>query len=204
MDKMANSSPPSGYKPIVFLDRDGTLNVEKGYISKLDQLVLIDGAAQSVARLNQAGAAAVLVTNQTGAARGYYPESHIRNLNNHLQDLLAQGGAKLDAIYYCPHFAASENPKYAIECVCRKPATGMIDTALKEHPNFDRNRAYIVGDKYTDIELAANCGMKGVLVKSGYGESEVSQSHKWRSAPAFIAHTIGEAVDWILNDLGYN
>src|ERR1700730_7374795 len=91
-------------RPVVFLDRDGTLNVEAGYIRQLDNLVLIEGAALAVKRLNDAGVAAILVTNQTGAARGYYPEQHILDLNARLVTLLEAQRAFLDAVYYCPHF----------------------------------------------------------------------------------------------------
>jgi D-glycero-D-manno-heptose 1,7-bisphosphate phosphatase len=201
MNKVANPSPASGYKPVVFFDRDGTLNVEKGYISKLSELSLIPGAAESVAKLNRAGIATVLVTNQSGAARGFYPESHIQDLNRRLGSLLLENGAVLDAMYYCPHLSTSTIKQYALECNCRKPRTGMIDIALIEHPDFDRQRAYVVGDKYSDIELAANCGSKGVLVKSGHGLSEIANSHNWKIQPSFIAFSVTEAVGWILQDL---
>jgi D-glycero-D-manno-heptose 1,7-bisphosphate phosphatase len=198
---MSNNSPASGYKPVVFLDRDGTLNEEKSYIRELNDLHLIPGAAESVAKLNQAGIAAILVTNQTGAAREFYPESHIQDLNQRLVNLLAEGGAKLDAVYYCPHLAASKLEQYALECDCRKPRTGMIDKALIDHPDLDRQRAYVVGDKYTDIELAANSNMKGVLVESGYGLTEIANAHEWKVQPSFITSSISGAVDWILRDL---
>jgi D-glycero-D-manno-heptose 1,7-bisphosphate phosphatase len=188
-------------RPVVFLDRDGTLNIENSYIHELSQLNLIPGAAESVAKLNNAGIAAILVTNQSGAARGYYPESHIQDLNQRLVNLLEQEGAKLDAVYYCPHLGTSQLKEYALECNCRKPQTGMIDTALLEHPDLDRKLGYVIGDKYTDIELAANCNMKGVLVESGYGATELLDSHSWKVQPAFIASTISPAVDWILEDL---
>ena len=192
----------NGLRPVVFLDRDGTLNVERGYIRQLNELELIPGAADAIVRLNKAGIAAVLVTNQTGAARGFYPESHIQDLNQRLVNLLAQGGAKLDAVYYCPHLATSQLEGYAVECNCRKPKTGLIDIALAEHSDFDRKYGYVVGDKQTDVELAVNIGMKGILVESGYGSTEIANSHNWKVQPACIATSISTAVDWILNDLG--
>jgi D-glycero-D-manno-heptose 1,7-bisphosphate phosphatase len=116
-------------RPVVFLDRDGTLNVEAGYIKEVENLNLIEGAGEAIAKLNQAGVACVLVTNQTGAARGYYPESHINALHERLVKLLALSGAHLDAIYYCPHLSRAEGGCRATLrhclCNCRKPGPGL-------------------------------------------------------------------------------
>lgn len=188
-------------QPVVFLDRDGTLNEEAGYISDLSQLRLIPGAADAVALLNRAGVACILATNQTGAARGYYSEQHIRDLNHRLVALLAAGGARLDALYYCPHLKEGTVSPYAIECSCRKPAAGMVERAFQEHPLLDRGRAYVVGDKATDVELARNCQAKGVLVTTGYGQRVLDGSYQWPVQPDFIAGEIGQAVSWILADL---
>jgi D-glycero-D-manno-heptose 1,7-bisphosphate phosphatase len=188
-------------RPVVFLDRDGTLNEEVGYIRELDNLRLIAGAAEAVKRLNDAGVAAVLVTNQTGAARGYYDEDHILKLNRRLVDLLAAKGAHLDAVYYCPHLADGTVAPYNCNCVCRKPDTGMVDTALSEHVDLDRLRSYVVGDKSTDVELAKNCGAKGVLVTTGFGQDVLSGKYQWLVKPDFTAPDIMAAVDWILKDL---
>src|SRR5947209_754446 len=114
-------------RPVVFLDRDGTLNEEVGYIKELSNLVLIEGAAEAIRRLNDAGVAAILVTNQSGAARGYYPEQHIKDLNARLVNLLEAQGAHLDAVYYCPHLPEGTVQPYAGECDCRKPSAGMVE-----------------------------------------------------------------------------
>jgi D-glycero-D-manno-heptose 1,7-bisphosphate phosphatase len=188
-------------RPVVFLDRDGTLNQEVGYIRDLEKLVLIDGAADAVKRLNQHGVAAVLVTNQTGAARGYYPEAHIQALNSRLVELLAGSGAHLDAVYYCPHFKDGKVSPLAIDCQCRKPAPGLVEFALSEHQDFDAGRAYVVGDKSTDVELARNCRMKGILVETGYGRDVLAGNYQWPVEPDYTAKSIGEAVEWILTDL---
>lgn len=188
-------------RPVVFLDRDGTLNVEAGYIRELEKLVLIEGAAEAVKRLNRAGIAAVLVTNQTGAARGYYAEQHILDLNARLVRLLAEGGAYLDAVYYCPHLAEGTVKEYSIACKCRKPEVGLVEQALREHPELDRNRSFVVGDKSTDVELAKNCRAKGVLVSTGYGEAVLKGEYQWPVQPDFQAKSIVEAVDWIIGQL---
>lgn len=186
---------------MVFLDRDGTLNQEIGYIRDLARLVLIDRAAEAVRKLNQAGVAAVLITNQTGAARGYYPEQHIRDLNTRLISLLNAAGANLDAVYYCPHLKDAAVAQLSFDCGCRKPAPGLVERACEEHPDLDAGRAYVVGDKATDVELARNCKMKGVLVETGYGQRVLDGEYQWRVEPDFTAKDIVQAIDWILFDL---
>jgi D-glycero-D-manno-heptose 1,7-bisphosphate phosphatase len=188
-------------RPVVFMDRDGTLNEEIGYIREVEKLALIKGAAEAVRRLNQAHVATVLVTNQTGAARGYYGEDHILRLNQRLLDLLARGGAHLDAVYYCPHLQEGTVAPYNQTCSCRKPEAGMVKSAYKEHSDFDSKRSYVIGDKATDVELARNCGAKGVLVQTGYGTDVLAGTYQWKIEPDFTAPDIGAAVDWILADL---
>ena len=188
-------------RPVVFLDRDGTLNEEIGYIKDLEKLQLIKGAAAAIRKLNEAGVAAILVTNQTGAARGYYAEDHIVHLNRRLQDLLAAENAHLDAVYYCPHLAEGTVAPYNRECNCRKPLPGMVESALAENADLDRSRSYVVGDKSTDVELARNCGAKGILVTTGYGQDVVEGKYQWKVKPDYTAPDIVAAVAWILDDL---
>ena len=188
-------------RPVVFIDRDGTLNVEAGYIRELENLRLIEGAARSVERLNQAGVAAILVTNQTGAARGYYDEDHIKALNARLVALLEAEGAFLDDVFYCPHLAEGVVPEYSEVCDCRKPAIGLVEQAYEKHPELDRERSFVVGDKATDVELAANCGALGVLVRTGYGERVLAGDYQWKVEADFEAGDITAAVDWILEKL---
>jgi D-glycero-D-manno-heptose 1,7-bisphosphate phosphatase len=188
-------------RPVVFLDRDGTLNVEAGYIRDLDNLVLIEGAGEAIKKLNDANVAAILATNQTGAARGYYEEDHIVALNNRLSNLLARFDAHLDDIYYCPHLASGSVTQYALECNCRKPEIGMIERAFSEHKDLDRARAFVVGDKASDIELARNCSATGVLVRTGYGEAVLNGQYQWIVSPDYTASSIVEAVEWIIKTL---
>jgi D-glycero-D-manno-heptose 1,7-bisphosphate phosphatase len=188
-------------QPVVFLDRDGTLNEEVGYITEIRNLKLVQGAGISIKKLNQAGVAAVLVTNQTGAARGYYPEEHILNLNKRLEELLSAEGAHLDAVYYCPHYNGGKVAPYNIDCKCRKPEVGMVEQAYSEHSSFDKTRSYVVGDKATDVELAQNCGARGILLRTGYGERVISGEYQWQVEPDYTANDICDAIDWILQDL---
>lgn len=188
-------------KAVVFLDRDGTLNVEAGYLKNVSDLVLIEGAAEAVGKLNQASVAAILVTNQSGPARDYYPEEHVLALNQRLSALLADRGAHLDAVYYCPHLPDGVVSRYVKQCDCRKPATGMVDKAFDEHPELNRKQAFVVGDKATDVELAFNCGARAVLVRTGYGKAVLEGSYQWPVKPDFEAASITDAVDWILLQL---
>ncbi|MCA9800429.1 MAG: HAD family hydrolase [Cyanobacteria bacterium HKST-UBA02] len=188
-------------RPVVFLDRDGTLNVEAGYIRDLENLRLIDGAAEAVKRLNKSGVAAVLVTNQSGAARAYYGEDHILALNERLQKLLDQEGAHLDSVYYCPHLPDGVVEEYTRVCRCRKPATGLVELAYEEHQDLDRERAFVVGDKATDVELARNCGARGILVETGYGQQVIAGEYQWQVEPDYQAASIVDAVNWILSEL---
>src|SRR5262249_11498918 len=120
---------PRGRRPVVFLDRDGTLNEELGYIFNVDDLVLLPDVSASVAMLNRAQVACVVVTNQSGPARGFFSEEHVKKLNERLVRLLAEDGARVDAVYYCPHHPQGVVEQYAIHCQCRKPAPGMIERA---------------------------------------------------------------------------
>lgn len=197
-DSKISTSPK---RPVVFLDRDGTLNVEAGYIREVDNLNLIDGAGLALKKLNDAGVAAILVTNQTGAARGYYAESHIHALHERLTKLLAAQGAHLDDIYYCPHLAEGTVAPYAIECDCRKPEVGMVEKAFADHAELDRARSFVVGDKASDIDLARNCNSLGVLVRTGYGEAVLKGEYQWVVRPDYEASSIVDGIDWILQRL---
>jgi len=188
-------------RPVVFLDRDGTLNVEKGYIRKIEDLVLIPGAAKSVKRLNDAGIAAILITNQSGAARDYYPESHINDLHKRLQSLLAEEGAFLDAVYYCPHVPNGVVPSLTKVCDCRKPAPALVQLAYNEFPDLEKAKSFMVGDKEADMGLALNANLQSIMVKTGYGEQTIKTLAKQGIEPDFIADDINEGVDWIFKKL---
>jgi D-glycero-D-manno-heptose 1,7-bisphosphate phosphatase len=189
-----------GGKPAVFLDRDGVLNIEAGYIHQIEDLNLVPGAAQAVRRLNDLGIFCCLASNQAGPARGYYPLSHVEALHQRLEELLAaEAGAILDALYYCPHLSALEggvDPKYTQWTTWRKPNTGMLVAAAWEH-DLDLNQSFMVGDKATDIDLAHNAGCTGILVQTGYGDRVLSGDYQHHTQPDYIAADLPEAVDWI-------
>lgn len=189
-------------QPAVFLDRDGVLNVEAGYIHQVDDLQLISGAAHAVHQLNQAGWFCCLVSNQSGPARGYYPVQHVEALHQRLQTLLrAEADAYLDALYYCPYLSPPEggcDSDFALWSTWRKPNPGMLVAAAWDH-DLDIARSIMVGDKATDVDLAHNAGCKGVLVTTGYGDRVLSGQYQHKTQPDFVAADLGAAVDWILN-----
>jgi D-glycero-D-manno-heptose 1,7-bisphosphate phosphatase len=188
-------------KPAVFLDRDGVLNQEAGYIDRLEDLVLMPGAAAAVRSLNERHIFCCLVSNQAGAARGYYSLEHIEALHVRLQSLLKQeADAQLDALYYCGSLSAPEggvNPEFTYWSTWRKPNTGMLVAAAWQH-NLDLRRSFMVGDKATDIDLARNAGCKGILVASGYGQQVLAGNYQHAVQSDRIAADLSEAVDWIL------
>ncbi len=187
----------------VFLDRDGTMNVEKGYIRNVDDLELIPGVAQAVRKLNDAGILAILTTNQTGAARGFYDVAHIHALNDRVAQLLKeQADAHLDAMFYCPHLAKGTVEEFAIECDCRKPEPGMILQACKQFPDIDLTQSYVLGDKASDVAFAYNAGCRGILLKTGYGERVLAGKYQALAhQPHFVCDDLPQAVDVILSHM---
>jgi D-glycero-D-manno-heptose 1,7-bisphosphate phosphatase len=155
-------------RPAVFLDRDGTLIEECGYLDKLEDIVLLAGTVDALGLLRDAGYALVLVTNQAGVARGFFDEAFVRAAHGHLAAMLATAGVVLDGYYYCPHHPDGVVAEYARVCRCRKPAPGMVERAAREL-DLDVERSFVVGDKWLDVELASNAGARGLLVRTGYG-----------------------------------
>lgn len=152
---------------------------------------MLPGAAAAIARLNAAKLPVFVVSNQSGVARGYFPESVVAQVNALMERDLAMAGAKVAAIYYCPHGSADK-------CECRKPKLGMVERAANEF-GIDPARSFFVGDRKSDIELGHAAGGKSVLVRTGYGEGELAwHVDGWPQMPDFVAADLNEAVDWIL------
>lgn len=187
----------------VFLDRDGTVTCEKGYINHVDRLALYPGSAQAIRRLNDAKVPVALITNQAGVARGYFPYEVVASVHAKLEQLLLdQAGGRLDGIYFCPHHKDGIVEPYNVKCNCRKPATGMVEQAAAEL-DLDPTECFMVGDKISDVEFGKNFGGRGVMVKTGYGKGELEYwSHNWTVNPDHVAEGLPGAVDWILKQLG--
>jgi len=159
----------------IFLDRDGTMNVSKGFISNADDLELIPGTIEAIKAINKSGALAIVITNQPVIARGECSFEELHNIHNKLKTLLGEKGAFVDDIFYCPHHPdkgfEGEVPELKFDCECRKPKTGMIDEAVKKY-NIDLSKSYMVGDSTMDLELARNAGVKSVLVDTGFAGND--------------------------------
>lgn len=181
-------------RPAVFLDRDGTVAEDVGYLNHLSRFRMFPFVAAAVHRLNEAGLPVVVITNQSGVGRGYFPESLVHEVHEQMTQQLGSCGARIDAIYYCPHISADN-------CSCRKPKTGMLDRAALEHC-LDLHRSYVVGDRYGDVQLASNVGASGILVRTGYGEGELAwHAAKWPAQPDFVAQDLADAANWILRQI---
>jgi D-glycero-D-manno-heptose 1,7-bisphosphate phosphatase len=178
----------------VFLDRDGTISEEMGYINHLTRFHLLPGSAEAIARLNQAGMKVVVVTNQSGVARKYFPASLIDQVNGLMQELLAHQQARVDAIYICRHAPDAG-------CTCRKPQPGLLLQAAAAL-DLDLPRSYMVGDRFNDLQVAAKVGAKGILVLTGYGRGEVENYQGERLVePDYIAADLLDAAAWIIKDV---
>ena len=185
-------------RPAVFLDRDGTLIEEAGYLDRLERLVFFPFSVDAVRLLNQAGLPVVIVTNQAGVARGIFPESFVGEAHAHLRERLAAGGATLDGFYYCPHHPDGTVEGFRRACDCRKPGDAMLRRAAAEL-DIDLARSTVVGDRWHDIEAGRRAGTRTVLVRTGYGRTEEHRPRSGVAADAITDNLI-EAVSWILRE----
>ncbi len=182
----------------VFLDRDGTLIEEVGYLDRPERLQLFPWTIDAIRALSRAGLATVLISNQSGVARGFFSERIVEDVHRALANRLRVGGAGLDAYYYCPHHPDGRIAEYARACSCRKPARGLVDRAIAEL-GVDPARSFTVGDRWLDIRLARVIGARGgVLVRTGYGRSEEPCAPQDLAADAVVDNLAG-AVSWILD-----
>jgi len=183
----------------IFLDRDGTICEEVGYVNHLSRSRLLPGSLEAIRLINQAGLLAVVTTNQSGVARGYFSEDLVEAVHAQLLSAVSSEGARLDAIYHCPHHPSEGSPPWRAACDCRKPKPGMILRAAREH-GIDLAGSYVVGDSVVDIEAGAAAGLPGVLVLTGYGRGLIEhQKHRFKTEPAHAAEDLLGAVRFILS-----
>ena len=183
----------------VFIDRDGTISEEVGYINHASRFKLFPFSASAVKHLNQNGWLAIITTNQAGVARGYFSEDVIVSVHDRLKQDLE--GAQLDAIYYCAHHPLVGEPPYRFDCDCRKPKTGLIDQAAKDF-EIDLPASWMVGDRYGDVELARNAGLHSAFVLSGYGRGEWEyQRQSWKHQPEIVCENLLEAVKMMVGSV---
>jgi D-glycero-D-manno-heptose 1,7-bisphosphate phosphatase len=177
----------------VFLDRDGTVAEEVGYMNHLSRFRLFPYAAAAIRRLKQAGWPVIILTNQSGVARGYFPEELVRQVHERMVQELEAAGARIDGVYYCPH-RAEDN------CGCRKPRPGLLERAAREH-GLELSRSYLVSDLYADLDMAQGEGCRSILVLSGYGRGEYEWNRgRWPRRPDHVAEDLSAAVEIILKE----
>jgi len=178
----------------VFLDRDGTISEETGYLNHISLFRLYPFAAAAIGRLNQAALPVIVITNQSGVARGFFPEELIHRVHERMTAELAAGGARVDGIYYCPH-------REEDDCKCRKPRPGMLERAAREH-GVALAGSFFVSDRYDDLKMAHSVGGRSVLVLTGYGRGEYEWNRaRWPQPPEFVAEDLSSAAEIILKEL---
>lgn len=186
--------------PAIFLDRDGTISDEVGYINHLSRLRLFPWSGQAIHKLNLTGRPVVVVTNQSGVARGYFTEKLVRQIHEKISSELAAHHARVDAYYYCPHHPSGRVAAYRKDCQCRKPSTGMVMEATGKF-HIDLPASYVVGDTYRDMELGFNAGARTILLMTGYGRGEYEHHRRtWPRRPDYVAENLLEAAEIILSE----
>jgi len=185
-------------RPAVFIDRDGTLTDEVGYVNHPKRLRMLPRSAEAIRRLNKAGIAAVVVTNQTGIARGYFSAEVLAAVNASLVAQLKEEGGHLDGVYVCPHHPTEGAPPYRMVCDCRKPKPGLLLRAASEL-GLDLGRSALVGDKPSDLAAAGAVGARSILVLTGYGLGEWEyRRDAFPLAPDHVAEDLLDAVEWVI------
>lgn len=188
-------------KTAVFLDRDGTINEEMGYINHPDRFMLFPFVAESIRIFNALDMKVIIITNQAGVARGYFSEQLLSSIHEKLLSDVAKQNARIDAIYYCPHHPKEGLGKYRKTCSCRKPKPGMVQKAAKEH-DIDISKSYMIGDRFRDIQFAKQLGLTSAMVLTGYGKGEYTYQRKtWPYEPDIIGETLLDVANMIRDRL---
>ncbi|MFQ5768075.1 MAG: D-glycero-alpha-D-manno-heptose-1,7-bisphosphate 7-phosphatase [Acidobacteriota bacterium] len=183
-------------KPALFLDRDGTVCREVGYVNHPERLELLPRSAEAILLAREAGFLCILITNQSGVARGYFPESRIHETHARLVQMLDREGTCLDGLYYCPHHPQAGEPPYRRDCDCRKPRPGMIRQAIRDL-HVEMTESLVIGDKMSDVETGHAVDIPGILVRTGYGRGEEEYDRsRWSTQPDYIADDLHGAVKW--------
>ena len=182
----------------VFIDRDGTINEQMGDINDPSRFILLPNVVEAIGLLNQNKFLSVVVSNQSGVARDYFPLELVYEINQIMEKQLGEKAVKIDGIFFCPHHPKAKLESYRLECDCRKPKTGLIEQACQVL-DIDLPRSFVVGDRYSDIEMGHSLNLRSVLVETGYGLGEKKYVlPKKKRKPDHIAHDLLGAVHWIL------
>jgi len=187
----------------VFLDRDGTVNEEVDFLTSPRDLRLIPRSAEAIRRANDLGLRVIIVTNQSGVARGLITEAELGDVHRALAGRLADQRAIVDGIYYCPHHPTEGTGEYRRECDCRKPNTGMIERAVREF-RVDPTRSYVIGDRTVDVGMAKNAGARAILVLTGYGRAERELCERDGIGLDYVADDLYDAIDFVARDINHH
>jgi D,D-heptose 1,7-bisphosphate phosphatase len=180
----------------VFFDRDGTINVDPGYIGSANLVELLPGVPEGIIRLKEKGFKIIVISNQSGIARGYFTEKEVNEIHFRINEILNRMNTGIDAFYFCPFHPDFNSPE---ECECRKPSPKMIFEASRDFA-LDVHKSYMVGDKMTDVECGTNAGVKTVLINVTVPSEEISYLNQGSKIPTFIADSFAEACDFIIKD----
>ncbi|UCF35333.1 MAG: HAD family hydrolase [Acidobacteriota bacterium] len=186
-------------RPGILLDRDGTLVEEVNYLQRIEDIQFIPGAEGAVRRANRFGIPVIVISNQSGVARGMLSEEAVQSINRFIQDSLTRNDARIEAFYYCPHHPEIGDDTYRKDCSCRKPKPGMLLQAAEDF-SLDLSQCVMIGDSYRDLEAGHSVGCAGVLVLTGHGRRQYDETRlQGQTKPSdFVATDIGEAIDWAI------
>lgn len=184
-------------RPAAFIDRDGTINEDAGYIDRLERFVLFPFAVDALRLLRRAGYLTVVLTNQAGVAKGLYPESFVEDARRFIDTAGRDGETLLDGHYYCPHLPDADVEAYRRECDCRKPRPGLALQAARDL-HIDLPRSVVIGDRWRDLVVAGRIGARGILVRTGYGATE-EQNPQAGVSPHAVCHNLIDAAVWLLD-----
>ncbi|GAB4252293.1 MAG: D-glycero-beta-D-manno-heptose 1,7-bisphosphate 7-phosphatase [Acidobacteriota bacterium] len=202
--KQNEEATEAGRRPVrpgIFVDRDGTLIREVGYLRAAEDVELLPGAAAAVRRANTLGIPVLLVTNQSAVARGWLTEAELAAIHEHLIGLLRLEGARLDGLYYCPHHPEGVVAEYRTACACRKPSPGLLLRAARDF-RLDLSASVMIGDKLIDVEAGRRAGTRTVLVETGYGREQAADPRIAELRPDHRAADLAAAIDWFVGELG--
>jgi len=188
-------------KKAVFLDRDGTINEDSGYLSKPEQFIFLPQALEALAILRDCGFLLVLITNQSGIARGYFTVEDLELVHGHMCGLLQEKEIELAGIYYCPHHPQKGLSEYVQQCNCRKPGSALLQQAADEL-KIDLSSSYMIGDKASDLGAGWQAGCESILVLTGEGKKTFLQKDKWEKQPLYIAENLYQAALWLQESMG--
>ena len=191
------ANTPTNSDAFVFIDRDGTMNIDYGYVGTIDRFELFEHTIAGLKLLNSKGFRIIVVTNQSGVARGYFTEDDVNKVNGYMVDMLNDQGIKIDDVLYCPHHEKGTVKEYTMKCSCRKPEPGLFNIAVEKY-NIDKKKSFMIGDKLSDIHWGRKAGLTSILVRTGEGNKTfLNMDHSDSLKPHFVVNNLLSAAQLI-------